>query len=112
MNPYITRFDKATAPKSHNGTILAGRVLPDDLKAPFGDAWGYLEGASVMEPHSHPTDEVYIITDGTGYCQIDDDKFAIRLGDVIRIPTNAVHTMICEEGQTLLWAAFWWEHID
>ena len=109
---YISRFSKETAPPAHNGTILAGKVLPEKLKAPFGDAWGYLEGKSMMEEHSHPTDEVYLIFDGKGFCHIVGERFAVQPGDVVEIPANATHTMECEDGETLLWAAFWWDHIE
>ena len=109
-NQYVSRFNKETAPKGHNGTILAGKVLPKGLKAPFGDAWGYLEGASMMEAHSHPTDEFYLVVGGRGYCHINGERFAVSPGDVVEIPPNATHTMECEEGETLLWAAFWWKH--
>lgn len=108
---YISRFNKETAPGGHNDTILAGRVLPEGMKAPFGDAWGYLEGKSMMEEHSHPTDEVYFVFSGKGYCHIGGERFAVESGDVVEIPPDVTHTMECEEGFTLLWAAFWWERI-
>ena len=111
-NKYISRFNKETAPKAHNGTILAGRVLPEGMKAPFGDAWGYLEGKSFMEGHSHPTDEVYLVFGGKGYCHIGEEQFEVKPGDVVEIPANVTHTMECVEGETLLWAAFWWDHIE
>jgi len=109
---YVYKFDKETAPKAHNGTILAGDVLPEGLKAPFDDAWGYLEGKSMMEEHAHPTDEIYMVFGGKGYCHVNGERFAVKPGDVVQIPPNAMHTMECEEGESLLWAAFWWEHIE
>ena len=112
MSKYITRFNKETAPTGHNDTILAGKVLPEGLKAPFGDAWGYLEGKSMMEEHSHPTDEIYLVFSGKGYCHIGNERFEVKPGDVVEIPPNAMHTMECEDGQALLWAAFWWEHMS
>jgi mannose-6-phosphate isomerase-like protein (cupin superfamily) len=110
-NKYVTRFDKATAPGGHSDTILAGRALPEGMKAPFGDAWGYLEGKSMMEAHSHPTDEVYFVFKGKGYCHIGDERFAIEPGDVIQVPPDVTHTMECEDGNSLLWVALWWEKI-
>jgi len=110
-NRYISRFNKETAPAGHNGTILAGGVLPEGLNAPFGHAWGYLEGKSMMEGHAHPTDEVYLVVKGKGYCHIGDERFEVRPGDVVDIPANVAHTMECEDGEALLWAAFWWDHI-
>lgn len=111
MNENSTRFDKTKAPSGHNGTILAGPVLPEGMDAPFGHAWGYLEGESMMEGHSHPTDEVYLVFSGRGYCHIEDEIFPAVPGDIIRIPRNAYHTMECKAGEVLLWAALWWEPI-
>ena len=109
---YVARFIKETAPKAHNDTILAGRVLPEGLKAPFGDSWGYLEGKSIMEEHSHPTEEIYLVCVGKGYCHVNGERFEVKPGDVIEIPPDASHTMECEDGESILWAAFWWDPIE
>lgn len=103
-----SRFDKATAPTGHNGTILAGPVLPEGMAAPFGHAWGYLEGESMMEGHAHPTDEVYMVFAGKGFVHMGDERYPAVPGDVIQVPPNVYHTMSCEAGDTLLWAALWW----
>ena len=108
----ISKFDKTTAPKGHNGTILAGEVLPAGMKAPFGHAWGYLENGGEMESHAHPTDEVYFVFSGSGTVVVGDERAKISCGDVIEIPPNVDHTMICDENARLLWAAFWWERIS
>ncbi len=105
---YVRRFNKETAPEGHNGSILAGTVLPEGMNAPFGHAWGYLEGRSAMEGHAHPTEEIYMILTGKGICGIDGEQFTVAPGDAVLIPPNAYHTMECAEGDTLLWAAFWW----
>jgi len=111
-NKYVSKFDKETAPSGHEGTILAGAILPKGMKAPFGHAWGYIENKTMMEVHKHPTDEIYFIFKGKGFCHIDDERFAVEPGDVIEIPPNSMHTIECEEGNEILWAAFWWDHID
>ncbi|MDR2570862.1 MAG: cupin domain-containing protein [Oscillospiraceae bacterium] len=108
MNQYLSRFNKETAPEGHAGTILAGKCLPEGLKAPFDAAWGYLEGESMMETHLHPTDEIYTVFAGEGYCHVGDEIFHVIPGDIIQIPPDVMHTMECKEGNTILWAAFWW----
>jgi len=75
MSNYSARFNKETAQGGHNNTVLSQKVLPKGVHAPFGDAWGYLEGKSMMEAHSHPTDEVYLVFSGKGYCHIGGEKF-------------------------------------
>ncbi len=105
----IQRFDKEKASKAHGGTILASDVLPGGMKAPFQHAWGYLENNSTMEGHSHPTAEIYMVMQGEGIVVIGEERQAVSAGDVIDIPPNAYHTMICEEAGPFLWAALWWD---
>ena len=108
---YVSRFDSKTAPSGHNGTILAGRCMPEGLAAPFDSAWGYLSGQSMMEPHAHPTEEIYTVFTGKGFCHVNNERFPVIPGDIIHIPPDAEHTMECCAGDTLLWAAFWWKKV-
>jgi len=108
MSNYTSRFNKETAQGGHNNTVLSQKVLPEGVQAPFGDAWGYLEGKSMMEVHSHPTEEIYMVFSGKGICHVGDERFEAVPGDVIRIPANVMHTMECGEGESILWAALWW----
>ena len=105
----ISRFDKATAPSAHNGTILGGSVLPKGMKAPFSHAWGYLENGKTMEGHAHPTAEVYMVFAGSGFVVIGEERQHVTCGDVIEVPANVYHTMVCDENATFLWAALWWK---
>ena len=104
----ISRFDKNTAVGGHNDTILASDVLPQGMTAPFGHAWGYLENGGEMEGHAHPTSEVYFVFAGTGTVVVGDERAKVSCGDVIEIPPDVYHTMVCDENATLLWAALWW----
>ena len=104
----ISRFDKNTADKGHNDTILCSEVLPKGMTAPFGHAWGYLENGKEMEGHSHPTTEVYFVFAGTGTVVVGEESAKVSCGDVIEIPPDVYHTMICDENATLLWNALWW----
>jgi len=104
-----SRFDKNTASGGHNNTILSSAVLPKGMSAPFAHAWGYLENGKEMEGHSHPSDEIYLVFAGKGTVVVGDEKAEVSCGDIIEIPPNAYHTMICGENTTLLWAALWWK---
>jgi mannose-6-phosphate isomerase-like protein (cupin superfamily) len=105
----IQRFEKAEADKAHNGTILASDFVPKGVDAPFKSAWGFLENNSSMEAHSHAAVEIYAVIKGSGIVVVGDEKEHVSPGDVIEIPSNAVHTMMCEEGGPFLWTALWWD---
>ena len=108
----ITRFDPAKAQKAHKGTILASAVLPEGLSSPFDHAWGYLNGPGAMEPHKHHKEEVYIFTKGNGYVIVDGVRYPVGPGDVAHILPDALHSVVNEAEDELLWAAFWWDIIE
>ena len=112
MEPKIVRFVKETAPTSHNGTILAGPVLPEGMRSPFSHAWGYLENKSAMEGHAHPTEEIYMVFQGEGFVHLQEKRYPVKAGDIVEIPVNTYHTMSCEDGHSMLWAALWWPAKD
>lgn len=103
-----TTFDPIRGEKAHQDTILAGPVLPAGLKAPFDHAWGYLDQPGEMEYHKHPKEEIYFFFKGTGFVRIDGEEIPVSPGDVIRIPPDAMHTVVNREHTELLWAALWW----
>ena len=105
----IQRFEADKASKAHNDTILASAFVPAGVRAPFQSAWGYLENGSAMEAHAHPVHEIYVVIRGTGTVHVGDEQAPVGPGDVIEIPPDASHTMSCQDGGPLLWAALWWE---
>ncbi len=107
-----TTFDPITAIKAHENTILASPVLPQGLKAPFDHAWGYLDKPGEMEYHKHYKEEIYFFFQGDGFVRIDGEEFPVKPGDVVRIPPDAMHTVVNRKEQILLWAAFWWEIME
>ena len=103
-----TTFDPRFGEKAHQDTILAGPVLPAGMKAPFEHAWGYLDKPGEMEYHKHPKEEIYFFFKGEGFVRIDGEEIPVQPGDVVRIPVDAMHTVVNRREQELLWAAFWW----
>lgn len=103
-----TTFSTDHAYKAHQDTILAGPVLPSGMKAPFDHAWGYLDKPGEMEYHKHPKEEVYFFFKGDGFVRIDGLETPVSPGDVVRIPPDAMHTVVNRSNEELLWAALWW----
>ena len=103
-----TTFSTGKAYKAHQDTILAGPVLPEGMKAPFDHAWGYLDRPGEMEYHKPPKEEVYFFFKGEGFVRIDGTETPVAPGDVVRIPPDAMHTVVNRREGALLWAALWW----
>jgi len=107
----IMHFDPETAYTSHEGTILAQRVVPEDINAPFEHQYGHLTRNRAMAGHAHPTDEIYIVNAGSGYVMLGGKIKHVKAGDVIAIPHGVWHTMICtaHDEEPFLWSALWWD---
>ena len=103
-----TNFSVERAYKAHLNTILAAPVIPEGLKAPFEHAWGYLDAPGEMEYHKHYKEEVYFFFKGNGFVRIDGEEIPVEPGDVVRVPADAMHTVVNRENAELLWAALWW----
>lgn len=103
-----SNFDPNRAISAHQNTILAAPVMPEGLNAPFDHAWGYLDKPGEMETHKHYKEEVYIFIKGSGFVRIDGEEIPVTAGDVVRIPPDAMHTVVNREHAELLWAAMWW----
>ena len=43
-----------------------------------------------------------------GTVRIDGEELPVGVGDVVRIPPDAMHTVVNRENAELLWAALWW----
>ena len=108
------KFDPMNAYRSHEGTILASDVTPEGFSVPFQHAYGYLLNSGAMAGHAHPTDEIYLVLSGSGYVILGGGNRGVSAGDVVAIPPNTWHTMLCTEKDDapFLWAALWWEHLD
>ena len=104
----LTRFNAQTARLAHEDTILASGVLPAGMNAPFDHAWGYLDKAGAMDAHRHLSEEIYLFFKGEGFVSLDGERIAVTPGDVVRVPPDALHTVINERDAPLLWAALWW----
>ena len=104
-----TTSNPSTAQKAHLNTILSAPVLPEGMKAPFDHAWGYLDQPGEMEYHKHYKEEIYFFFKGSGFVRIDGEETPVQPGDMVRIPPDAMHTVINREHAELLWAAFWWD---
>ena len=43
---------------------------------------------------------------------VDGARYAVGPGDVAYIPPDAVHSVVNESEEELLWAAYWWRIMD
>ena len=50
-----------------------------------------------IHPHRHPTHEFYYVLEGRGEMTIDDEVRPVEVGDLVRIPPDALHSLYASD---------------
>lgn len=78
--------------RSRNGLVshfLLGRTdIPD---TPLASTWVTVEPGARQILHHHPEIQVYIIVQGGGLMHVGSETQQVRVGDLIYIPSDAMH---------------------
>ncbi len=53
-----------------------------------------MKPGGIQKPHLHNTEQCYMILEGHGIMDIDDEKAEVEAGDTVFIPSNSVHGLI------------------
>jgi mannose-6-phosphate isomerase-like protein (cupin superfamily) len=102
------RYDPTRAGPAHNDTVYVQEIFGRDEMAGrigYGCCWAILKPGMAVEPHSHPSLEVYVFTRGEGVMAIGEERQAVRAGDTVLIPRGAVHSAAnaAEAAEDLAW---------
>ena len=60
-----------------------------------------MEPSGIQKPHSHKTEQCYLILEGKGVMEVDGERAEVSAGDTIFIPSNSIHSLV-NEGPTIL----------
>lgn len=86
----------------------------------FGDveaeARGLAYGAMVFdvhpgrstEPHSHASEEIWLVREGLGRAMVGDEEIELAAGTRVTVPPKVLHHVTNDSDQTLKVIAFWW----
>ena len=89
----VIRIDEAPkkplGPPMHIGKVMTQELVPDS-KDNFIDTITFSKGAR-NKLHTHPVDQVMIVTDGQGIVATDKEERVVSAGDVILIPAGEKH---------------------
>lgn len=98
------RLDRSQGAPSDNpifeGSVSIQEVVNDALGEILRVTAVTFEDGAVNRPHRHTTDQVLIATSGTGFVAADEERHAMRPGDVAFIPAGIRHWHGAEAGET------------
>ena len=98
------RLDRSQGTPSDNpiftGSVSIQEVVNDALGEILRVTAVTFEDGAVNRPHRHTTDQVLIATSGTGFVAADDERHAMKPGDVVFIPAGTRHWHGADDGAT------------
>ncbi len=71
--------------------LLQQGDLPEAADAGFTATWVEIASRSRQRLHDHPSEQVYVVTSGKGVMQVGEEEQEVGVGDLIYIPSGAVH---------------------
>ncbi len=109
----ILTLDKSQMRPAHGGTILAqGGFGGEEIAAPFGTAWGYLQPGMRQEPESVVHSKLYFIVEGEAEMTIEDEIATLQQGDLLHIPAHSMHSIKNPGPGDLITFAIWWNPVE
>ena len=102
----------ATADTSYEYGCDLRRLYPwPDVTDPvfWGSAIASVRPNEATSPHSHDEDETFIIMDGHGRIEVDEETSQVETGDVIFLPRGSKHSLanLSEEMPLVFLTIFW-----
>lgn len=90
-------------------------LISGDVEA---EARGYAYGAMVFdvhpgrctETHSHASEEIWVVREGTGKATVGDREIDLAAGSRLTLPSHVPHRVANTSDDTLQVIAFWWRN--
>lgn len=82
--------------------LLQAGDIPD---AQLAATWVEVIPGAQQRPHNHEAEQVYIIVQGSGLMQINDETQPVTIGDLVYIPSNARHGIQNTGSGTLIYVS-------
>jgi quercetin dioxygenase-like cupin family protein len=83
---------------------LVSHILLEEGDAPGGElsvTWVDVEPGNRQPPHSHPPQQVYVITRGSGTMQVGGEEREVSAGHMVFIPPGTEHGIVNTGEETL-----------
>lgn len=108
----IRKFDRDSL-DSEPEKVLYKDLYPWDAidDTPFGASMAIIEPGGQTMIHSHDPSETFIIFQGSGVMQVDDETKPVSQGDVVVMPSGSQHTLKndSDTNPLMFLSVFWWD---
>ena len=87
-----TRSKKESPRRERSGLVSHILLQRGDLSdVGLTATWVDVAPGSRQRPHEHPSEQVYVVTAGSGRMLVEEEERQVGSGDLIYIPSGAVH---------------------
>ncbi len=80
---------------------VGSQTVVSEADAQYNVAYIHFPDGVRNRMHTHTSDQVLIVTEGSGFIATDDEKLEIAVGDVVHIPTGERHWHGAAPGTTM-----------
>ena len=97
------RRGKSEAPQGKEEGLLSSILLQhgDVSSDQLSISWVDVAPGSVQRPHRHKPEQVYVIVRGRGRMRVENEEEDVSEGDLVWIPSNALHGIENRSGDVL-----------
>ena len=95
-------------PNRKSSVSTIDEIIGQSIDSSYGVITFSLDPCSSSEPHSHESEETWIVRSGTGRAVIGVDHVQLETGSRVTVPPNVEHFIVNENASRLIILSFWW----
>lgn len=97
-----------------DAVVIVSELSGEGIRTAFGAIPFVVRAFGRSEPHSHQSEETWIVREGEGYAVIDERRIRISAGDRLVIAPNTRHCVENDCAVPLAILSFWWKerHVE
>lgn len=88
--------------------LISGDVEAEARGLAYGAMVFDVHPGRATEPHSHASEEIWLVREGTGRATVGEQEIDLAAGARITVPPRVPHWVANTSDQTLKVIAFWW----
>jgi quercetin dioxygenase-like cupin family protein len=96
------------APGLSEPVQIFGEVEAEALGLAFGSMVFTVKAGSSTEPHSHASEEIWVVRSGYGVANLTGQDTGLQPGSRLIVPPDTVHTLANHSDDDMTVIAFWW----
>lgn len=91
-----------------DAALVIDEITGQSVETTYGIMTFSVQPFKATEPHSHQSEETWIVRKGKGYALIGSQNVTLNIGAQVTVPSNQVHVIKNDNDIPLVVLSFWW----